>query len=169
MHKTFRFRTAIAAGVFAAAAFATPASAGTQSSNLSVSATVSANCSISTTPLDFGSIDTLSASAVDGTGGVSITCTNGSSWAASADVGSGSGATFASRRMSAGSDTLNYTLYTDAGRTTVWGDGSGSTATVDDTGTGASQSITIYGRIPAGQTSVPAGDYADTVSVTVTY
>ena len=167
MLKSIRVTTAIILG--ACATFATPAQAGTQSSNLSVSATVSANCTISTTPLDVGSIDALSASAVTGTGGVSITCTNGSGWTATADVGTGSGATFATRRMTAGGNTLDYSLYTTSGYATVWGDGTGSTGTITGTGTGSAQSVTVYGRIPGGQNSVPAGSYADTVSVTVTY
>ena len=169
MAKTFPIRIAFLAGACAAAALASPAAAGTTSSNLSVSASVNASCTVSTTALDFGGVDTLSASPVDGTGGVSVTCTNGTDWTAAADAGSGSGASFATRLMSAGGNTLSYTLYTNAGRTTVWGDGSGSTATIGNTGSGSAQNVTVYGRIPAGQTSVPAGAYSDTVSVTITY
>lgn len=156
--------------VLAALAVALPgaAQAGTQSTSMSVSATVTANCSVSTTSVAFGSVDTLSGNH-DATGSVSVTCTNGSAWSASANAGSGSGATMASRRMTAGANTLNYTLYTDAARNNVWGDGTGSTATVGNTGTGAAQTFTVYGRVPSGQTSVPAGSYSDTVSVTITY
>ena len=170
MRNSIRIKTAIAAGVGTAAAlFATPAVAGSQNANLGVSATVNANCTISTTALAFGSIDTLSASAVNGTGGVAIACTNGSTWTATADVGAGAGATFAARRMTSGANTLAYSLFTDAGRTTVWGNGTGSTGVITSTGTGSTQNITIYGQIPGSQTGVPAGNYADTVAVTVTY
>lgn len=161
------FRTGLAAAVLVT--FAAPASAGTASSNLSVNATVTANCTISTSALNFGSVDTLSASPVDGSGGITVTCTNGTGWTAAADVGIGSGASFVSRRMSQGLNLLSYNLYTNAARTDVWGDGSGTTFTIANTGTGAAQAVSIYGRIPAGQISVPAGGYADTVSVTVTY
>ena len=156
--------------IFSAAAFAaSPALAATTSSTLSVDATVTANCTVSTTALSFGSVNPIGGSNVDGAGGITVTCTNGTAWTAAAGIGSGSGASFASRRMTAGSDLLNYNLYTNAGRTTVWGDGSGSTATVGSTGTGAAQNVTIYGRVGSGQTSVPPGSYSDTVSVTVTY
>jgi spore coat protein U-like protein len=64
---------------------------------------------------------------------------------------------------------LNYNIYTSAARTTVWGNGTSGTATIGGTGTGTSQSVTVYGRVGSGQTSVPAGAYADTVAVTVTY
>jgi spore coat protein U-like protein len=162
-------KAALIIGAIGAATIATPALAGTANSNLSVNATVTANCTVSTTALNFGSIDTLSASAVDGTGGVSVTCTNGSGWTASADAGSGSGATLASRRMTSGGNVLNYSLFTNAGRTTVWGDGTGGTGTVGNTGTGSAQSFTVYGRIPGGQSSAAAGTYADTVSITISY
>jgi spore coat protein U-like protein len=164
----FRVKTAILVAA-CAAAFAAPAHAGSQSSPLTVNATVTGNCSISTSALSFGSVDTLSASPVLGTGGVTITCTNGTAWSAAADAGAGSGATLATRRMTSAGNTLNYMLYTDSGRTTVWGDGTGTTAAIASTGSGAAQSVTIYGRVPAGQTSAPAGSYSDTVGVTVTY
>jgi spore coat protein U-like protein len=164
---SIRFKTAIVFG--ACAAFATPASAGTQSANLGVSATVTANCSVSTTAVGFGTVDTLSASEKLGTGSVSVTCTSGASWTAAADIGAGSGATFATRRMTSSGNTLNYTLYTDSNRTIVWGDGTGTTATVGNTGSGSAQAFTVYGRVPGGQSSAPAGSYADTVGVTITY
>ena len=146
-----------------------PALAATVSANLNTSATVTANCTVSTSALAFGNVDTISGSNVDGTGGLSVTCTSGTSWAASAGVGGGSGASFANRRMTGGANLLNYNLYTSSGYTTVWGDGTGSTATIGGTGTGSAQAVTVYGRVGSGQTTVPAGAYADTVAVTVTY
>ena len=148
---------------------ATPASAQTAGSSLEVSATVTANCTVTTSAIAFGSVNTISSANVDGTGGVTVTCTNGTAWAASAGVGSGSGATLANRRMTSGSNLLSYNLYTTSARSTVWGDGTSSTATIGNVGSGTAQNFTVYGRIAAGQTSVPAGAYADTVSVTITY
>ena len=155
--------------IASAAAFATPALAGTTSSTLNVDATVTANCTVSTSAIAFGNVNPISGANVDATGGISVTCTNGTSWTAAAGVGSGTGASFAARRMSDGSNLLSYNIYTDSGRTTVWGDGTGSTATIGNTGSGSAQAVTIYGRVASGQTSVPPGDYDDTVSVTVTY
>ncbi|MBB3047521.1 spore coat protein U-like protein [Litorivivens lipolytica] len=72
--------------------------------------------------------------------------------------------------MSSGANSLNYNLYTDPTYLTVWGDGNGGTATVP----GAIGVLllpidhVVYGRIPAGQNSA-AGNYSDTISVTVTY
>lgn len=168
MLNSIRFKTALAA-LACAATFATPASAGSQQTSLGVSATVNANCTVSANAVDFGTVDTLSASAVNGTGSVSVTCTNGTGWTAAADIGAGSGATFATRRMTYSGNTLNYTLYRDSGRTQVWGDGTGSTYTIANTGSGSAQSFTVYGRVPGGQSSAPAGGYTDTVGVTITY
>jgi len=153
----------------AATAFSSAAWAGTATSSLSVSATVTGNCTVSTSAVGFGSINPLSGANVDATGGITVTCTNGTPWTAAAGVGGGTGATFASRLMTSGANTLTYSLYTNSGRTTIWGDGTGITATVGNTGTGSAQSVTIFGRVPSGQTSVPPGSYADTVTVTVTY
>jgi len=163
---------ALAAGAtIFAAVLAAPgtAIAATASSTMNVTATVTANCTVSTTALAFGSVNTISGANVDSTGGLTITCTNGSAWTASAGVGAGTGASFVNRKMTAGANLLNYNIYTSAARTTVWGDGTGSTATIPGTGTGSAQSITVYGRVGGGQNTVPVGSYADTVAVTVTY
>jgi spore coat protein U-like protein len=157
------------ATTLAAVCLPAPAIAGTASGSLATSATVTANCTVSTSALAFGNVDSTSASNVDATGGLSITCTNGSAWTASAGVGAGSGASYANRRMTAGSDLLNYNIYTSAARTTVWGDGTASTGTIGGTGSGSAQSVTVYGRIAGGQTGVPVGSYADTVAVTISY
>ena len=163
-------RLAAAGGLALAALSAQPAYAATTSSTLDVSATVTSNCVVSTSPIAFGYVDVTNGANVDGTGGLSVTCTSGTGWSADADACGGTGATLAVRKMSDGSNLLNYALYTDAGRTTIWGDGAGgTTATISGTGNGVAQASTIYGRVPSGQTSLPAGDYLDTVTVTVTY
>ncbi len=161
-----------AAGLFLivpAALLATPAYADTASSTLDVDANVTANCVVSTTGIDFGDVNPISGSNYDSSGAIHVTCTSGTGWSASAGIGGGSGASFTSRRMTFGANLLQYNLYTNAGRTTIWGDGTGSTGTLGGTGTGGVQNVTVYGRVGSGQTSVPPGAYEDTVSVTVTY
>jgi spore coat protein U domain-containing protein, fimbrial subunit CupE1/2/3/6 len=67
---------------------------------------------------------------------------------------------------------LNYSLYTTAADTTVWGDGTAGTGTVSDsyTAIGLSETKTynVFGLLPALQT-VGVGSYTDTVMVAVTY
>ena len=149
MFKTMSFGALATAA--AAICLPAPAIASTVGGSLATSATVTANCTVSTTPLAFGNVDSTSASNVDATGGLSITCTNGSAWTASAGVGAGSGASYASRKMTAGSDLLNYNIYTSAARTTVWGDGTASTGTIGGTGNGSAQSFSVTGSMTASQ------------------
>ena len=168
--KTRSLRLAALGGAALAVLAAQPASAAVVSSDLGVSATVTSNCAVSTSAIAFGSVNVTNGVNVDGTGGVSVTCTSGTAWAASANAGVGTGATLAVRKMTSGANLLDYAIYTDSARTSVWGDGAlGETATISGTGSGVAQANTIYGRVPSGQTSLPAGSYADTVSVTVTY
>ena len=148
---------------------ATPAAAATVGGTLNVNANVTANCTVSTSALAFGNVNTISGSNVDGTGGLTITCTSGTTWSAAADVGAGAGASFTGRRMTSAGNQLGYNLFTSSGYSTVWGDGTASTGLLTGTGTGTAQSVTVYGRVGSGQTGVPAGSYVDTVAVTVTY
>jgi len=152
------------------AALTTPAFATDATSSLDVNATVTANCTVSTTAVAFGNVDVTSGQAAEGTGSVIVTCTNGTAWSAAADAGAGTGADLTHRKMANGANLLGYSLFTDSSRTQLWGDGvEGATSLFSGTGTGSAQTKTVYGLIPAGQTGVPAGDYADAVQVTVSY
>ncbi|NMG35433.1 fimbrial major subunit CsuA/B family protein [Azoarcus sp. TTM-91] len=135
----------------------------TATATFSVTATVLANCIVSASPLAFGNYSSLQ---LDATTTVTVTCTSGTTYNVGLDAGIGSGATVTTRRMS-GVGTLNYTLYSDSARTTVFGNTVG-TNTVAATGTGSAQPLTVYGRIPGGQYPA-AGSYTDTITVTVTY
>ncbi|MEQ1439345.1 spore coat U domain-containing protein [Fontimonas sp. SYSU GA230001] len=131
-------------------------------------------CTVSTSPVVFGSYNPISGAAVDSTGTVTVTCTAVVSISVNYSIalGTGLGGSFAPRRMTSGANTLPYNLYTSASRSTVWGDGSGGTSTVSDGYTLGlllvTRNYTVYGRIPASQ-NVAAGAYADTIVVTVTY
>lgn len=139
----------------------------TVTGNFTASATVSANCLISATPaLNFGTLAVLTA-AIPGTTTISRRCTSGTAYNIGLSAGAGIGATVAARRMTGpGLATVTYSLYKDSGWTTVWGDV--GAARISDTGTGLTQTTTVYGRVPAQSTPV-AGNYTDTIIVTVTY
>jgi len=139
----------------------------TTTTTFAVSANIPVSCTVSAVPLTFGNYTGL---VLPVTTTVSATCTNGHAYNIGLDAGIGSGATVAIRKMTGGgasSSTLNYSLYQDSGHTTVWGNTPG-TNTVSSTGTGVQQNFTVYGQIPAGQTSV-AGNYVDTITVTVNF
>lgn len=154
----------ITAGICAAAGIASAASAGSANATLGVSASVSATCTISTSAVAFGAY---SGTQVDATGTVTANCVTGTAWTIGLGTGAGSGATTSNRKMSSGTNTLGYTLYSDSGRTTNWGNAIG-VDTVAGTGTGASQNQTVYGRIAQG-TAPAAGSYADTVVATINF
>lgn len=128
-----------------------------------------AGCTISTTGVSFGSYDVYSASALDSTGSVTYNCGLGTILI-SVDISKGASAAFDPRTMQNGVNALNYNLYTDAARSTIWGDGTAGTsqysATLPPLNTDVT--VTVYGRATALQ-DVAAGAYADTVVVTVNF
>jgi spore coat protein U-like protein len=161
-------RVAVAAGALVLGATA-PALAQTATANLSVTATVTKNCSITTTPVAFGSYDPIvanAASPLDGTGSVVVTCTKGAG--TRIDLGLGSNATGSTRRMLGGTDLLTYELYTDTGRSTVWGSGAGAGQSIPAAPNKNPRTFTVYGRVAAGQ-DVGAASYSDTVVATINF
>jgi spore coat protein U-like protein len=150
---------------------ALPALAATASNTFQVTATVISACTVSGATLNFGSsIDPLAtATPLDASSTLSVVCTNTTPYTVALDAGQNAGgaANFGARAMKSGSDTLGYQLYLDAGRSTVWGNGTGS-STHSGTGTGSTQNLTIYGRLPSLANVVP-GAYTDTVTVTISY
>lgn len=156
---------AIACGVLALG-FAQSANAvTTATSNFAVTATVQSSCTISAGPLAFGTYTVAAASTA--TSSISVTCTNSTGYNVGLNAGSTPLATVTTRQMVNGANTLNYTLYSDSGRTKNWGNTIG-TDTVTGTGSGAAQTLTVYGTVPAAQFATP-GSYADTVTATITY
>lgn len=172
-YKNLAVRLTLRKTMFVAALVAGPvghAYAVTAAGVMTITATVASTCSVGTSSLAYGSVSSaaIQAGDIDRNGTVTVNCTTGSSYSVALGAGGGTGATFASRQMTSGSTLLNYSMYTTAARTSVWGDGTLASATVPGTGSGAGQTITVYGRIFAGQT-IPSGAYTDTVAVTVTY
>ncbi|HET7371067.1 MAG TPA: spore coat U domain-containing protein [Gammaproteobacteria bacterium] len=145
--------------------------AATATASLNATATVVDACEVSAAALTFGDVNPLSATAVKSSADITVTCSNGTGYDIGLSVGSGTGATVATRIMTGGangSDTLNYKLYSDDAYSVAWGD-TAATGTVSGTGTGTAQTHIVYGLVPAGQTAATLGDYSDTVTVTVTY
>lgn len=123
------------------------------------------HCGIGSSTLNFG---TYSGTQLTGTATMQVICGSGVGYTVSLDAGVGSGATTSNRLMTnAGSATLKYSLYRDSGMTLNWGNVQG-TDTVAGSGTGATQTITIYGKLPGSQ-SATTGTYTDTVTATITY
>lgn len=133
-------------------------------------------CTVSATPVSFGTYDVFNASPTDTSGTVSVTCRVillGLLVSYEVSLDTGGNSSYSPRKMQkGGSYTLDYNLYKDAARTQVWGDGSGGSSTLSiakliQVGT-HTDDYNLYGRMPAGQ-NVEAGSYSDTVTVTVEY
>lgn len=121
------------------------------------------DCTISANPLDFGTVTSIVQT--DASSNLSVNCTLNGAYSVSLDGGTTTG-NVGDRKMELGANTVDYQLYRDAARTLVWGNTPGTT--VDGTGSGAPQSITVYGRVPA-QGPKPPGTYQDTITATVTF
>ena len=161
---------AVSGMAIVAVGFNVSASAATATANLGVSATVTNNCTISTAALAFGSYDpvvTHASTDLDGTGTVTVACTKGAS--STVGLGLGSNASGSTRRMTDGSSNyLTYELYSDSGRTTVWGNSGAGLYSPGVAPSKAARNFTVYGRVTSNQ-DVPAGSYADTVLATVNF
>ncbi|MEZ0471938.1 spore coat U domain-containing protein [Luteimonas salinilitoris] len=132
------------------------------------SATVPNNCVISAaTNLDFGTVPGLINANRDQTSAISFTCTGRTAWNVALNNGQNASGSTRRMRLGASGSYVNYELYRDPGRSQRWGTTAGAD-TVPGTGTGSVQTLTVYGRVPATQ-AVPAGNYGDVITVTVSY
>lgn len=128
-------------------------------------------CTISATGPAFGQYDTLSLLPADSAGRIVLSCellVEAPTVALSAGQGS-----FLARAMVSGASRLDYNLYADFTRASVWGDGTQGSQTVTMTGgvpIGGMRSFSraIYGRVPARQ-RVDSGFYSDALLITVTF
>ena len=137
---------------------------------LSASATVAeAACTISATSVAFGTYDVFATAPRDSTGTVTYRC-GPSDHHITITISRGSSTTFTPRTLVNGTAWLQYNLFRDAAFATVWGDGTGGTATYFIVNPPNNQDVvlTVYARVPAEQ-DVPAGAYADSVVVTLEY
>lgn len=128
-------------------------------------------CNITATPVNFALYDVLSFTPNDSTGGITVDCSNpvGKPITVTVTLSTGSSGSFFERKMklSTGSDTLIYNLYTNAARDRVMGDGSGTTEAPFNVVTRPQAwAIPLFGRIPARQ-NVPPGIYSDVLTATV--
>ncbi len=124
-----------------------------------------ADCTVSTSGLNFGNYDVFSTLNDDITATINVNCPSGTPYSIWLSSGSG---TYSSRILSSGARSLAYNLYLDPTRLSIWGDGSAGTGIFSGTGTGSNVATPVYGRIPAGQNAW-VGNYTDLVTVTVNF
>jgi len=170
-------------GIGAAVLSSQPAHAGSTPANLAVSASVAANCTISTSAVAFGAYDpvvTNASTALNGTGSVTIACTKGSAPSITLDLGANFVGSQRNMKVTGGgTDVLGYQLYQPSntapapGSTctfsgTVWDTTVGGTFTPTAPTSKASRTYNVCGTVAAGQ-DVSVGTYNDTVVATVNF
>jgi spore coat protein U-like protein len=162
--RTMLFGASLLAGVSAQSAGNT---------TFAVSATVLQTCTVTAADLAFGPVNVLLNAPTDAATTITLFCGTGVNFRVGLDEGQGTGGSTTTRVMTntgggGGAGTLNYILTQDANHTLNWGN-TDPTDTEAATGTGADQTLNVYGRILAGQQAATYGTYADTISVYVYY
>jgi len=157
--------TAFALG---ATTFAANSYAAQSTDAFTVTANVTAACTISGSPLAFGNFSPLGAD-VDGTSTLTATCTNGSPYTIGLSAGTSAGAAVTTRHMTGPSGALlDYNLSPVASGGINW-DLINGTTTRAGSGTGLAQAITVFGRIPGNQNTAKVGTYSDIITATIDF
>lgn len=133
-----------------------------------VNGSVPNSCTLTPKPvpnLAFGNVPGPIASNVDQTTSIGLVCSGRTAWQIGLDNGLYASGTTRRMRNGAGQFVV-YELYRNSPRSLRWGNTLGSD-TLAGTGTGAAQSLSVYGRV--GVQAPAIGSYSDTITVTVTY
>lgn len=184
MNKPLFAKLAAIAAISAMGAFAATANAATATANFQVKMTITSACNISTAPTDI-SLGTFVASTTAITTGASntfkVTCSKGTPFyigmlpsSANSGTSLGTGNMVSTTAPTVNTDKVPYTLYSNAGLTTVWGNTATTTSVgngVAGTGLGMATvnavSFTAYAQ--ATSSNFTPDSYADTVTMTVNY
>jgi spore coat protein U-like protein len=140
-----------------------PASAGSDTDQLSVTVTVQSGCALSGGTLNFGEYNSGQANDLDAEGVINFTNCSGN-LVFSLDGGLSGNVT--DRQMRSSTSRLSYQIYRNPSRTAIWGMGSDSREVT--LLAPQSESLTLYGRIPKSQV-VPDGVYTDIINITLTF
>lgn len=146
-----------------------------QTQNLGISLNITGGCTFAggSTVIQLSPTQTLAAN-VDGSATVSMTCTPGLAYLVG--IGAGNAGTVAARAMtltmlnghqvSNSTVTIPYGLYQDANYQEPWGNTSSTEE--KETGTGTTQTLTVYAQVPA-STTAQVGGYSDVVPIQISY
>jgi spore coat protein U-like protein len=161
----------VSAMLVGSAGFSAAGYAATQIDSMRVTTNVLMSCTVDAPTLDFSTYDPTQGADTLGTSVITSNCTGGGSATITMNGGSAevAGSTVAAPlRQMIHSDTtkLNYQLYKENARTTIWGNDAGSGKAF--TAVAGDNTETVYGSITAGQ-AASFGAFNDFVVVTLTY
>jgi len=129
-------------------------------------------CNVTATSVNFGAYDVFVTAPDDSTGTITILCDKNTSTVRTSISASPNSGGFNPRKMrpATGTYLLNYNLFTNSARTTIWGDGTAGTSTMisNNVRKGTPVTLNVFGRIPAGQ-DVGVGSYSEILTVTIAY
>lgn len=147
---------------------ALPSFAGSATGVLAIDATIIGGCIVKPAVLSFGSLSAGSTTSLDQDTNIDVLCNNG------VDPTSISLAPVtAARKLTSGTSTVDYELYTTAARTTVWN----TTNTVNPDASVlittpllvSGNTLKVYGRIGSVPAGALLGAYAGAETITVTF
>lgn len=121
--------------------------------------------------IDFGTQSSLTTSSIDAqststtTGEIQLNCTTGVPYRVTLGPGRNAAGDKRNMKHATAVNLITYDLYQDAARVRPWNE----SAPLTGTGTGAAVSLTVYGRVLKAATTPPAGQYNDTVLVTIAW
>lgn len=120
--------------------------------------------------VDFGGYDVFNHTATDTIGNIAYRCNDSNGHNDLTIILSRGNARNFNRFMQKQNQRLYYNLYLDPARQMVWGDGVSGTARYSSASirAGVTYRVPIYGRIPP-QQSVPAGQYRDSLIITLNF
>ena len=132
--------------------------------------TADAACRVSVSSgVSFGTYNVFAGSALDSTGQFTWRCDFFTFPTVRITLTKGASSTYLPRHMVSGANTLGYNLYRDSARTSIWGDETEGTQAYYQQYRGwGTYTLSIYGRVPAGQDAA-VGSYSDTVTVVINF
>lgn len=146
-----------------AAATLQPAWAGTDTDQLTVTATVQSSCGLNGGTLNFGQYISGQATDLDVTGTINYVNCSGELTIA---LDGGANGSVTARQLRSGTNRLSYQIYRNSSRSAIWGSGSDAHGVI--LLSPQSGSIPVYGRILRNQ-GVADGIYTDVVNITLTF
>lgn len=141
--------------------------AGTDTAEVAVSAEVITGCTVTASPMNFGSLIGVTGSART-SAAIRLRCSPNTTFGVEMDYGLNRQGNNRRMRNPVGNQYLRYRIYADAAYTQQWDDRPHRQVS-GNTGASGMVTLTAYGEIPTVSNLAASGVYSDTVVVTVQF